>query len=53
MLDMGCDPYQVETALVAGEGKALFATTDHRRALELRKAQQLPDGRMSLIYEMA
>ena len=39
--------------LVAGEGKALFATTERRRALQLRKAQQLPDGRMSLIYGMA
>ena len=36
--------------LVAGEGKALFATTERRHALELRKAQQLPDGRVSLIY---
>jgi dihydrofolate reductase len=36
--------------LIAGEGKALFATTQRRRALELRKVQQLPDGRVSLIY---
>lgn len=36
--------------LIAGEGKALFATTERRRGLELRKAQQLPDGRLSLIY---
>jgi dihydrofolate reductase len=36
--------------LIAGEGKALFATTERRRGLELRKAQQLPDGRMSLTY---
>jgi dihydrofolate reductase len=36
--------------LVAGEGKALFATTERRRRLELRKVQQLPDGRVSLIY---
>ena len=36
--------------LIAGEGKALFATSERRRALELRKVQQLPDGRMSLIY---
>ena len=35
--------------LIAGEGKALFTTTK-RRGLELRKVQQLPDGRMSLIY---
>ena len=36
--------------LIAGEGKALFATTEHRRGLELRKIQQLQDGRVSLIY---
>jgi dihydrofolate reductase len=36
--------------LLAGEGKALFATTDRRRALELRKVQQLQGGRVSLIY---
>jgi dihydrofolate reductase len=36
--------------LIAGAGKALFATTERRRGLELRKAQQLTDGRMSLIY---
>jgi len=27
--------------LIAGEGKALFATTERRRELELRKVQQL------------
>jgi dihydrofolate reductase len=36
--------------LIAGEGKALFATTERRRALELRELQQLQDGRLSLIY---
>jgi dihydrofolate reductase len=36
--------------LLAGEGQALFATTDCRRTLELRKAEQLPHGRLSLIY---
>ncbi len=36
--------------LIAGEGKALFATTEHRRGLELRKVQQLQDGRVSLIH---
>jgi dihydrofolate reductase len=36
--------------LIAGEGKALFTTTKRRRGLELRKVQQLPDGRMSLVY---
>ena len=30
--------------LIVGEGKALFATTERRRGLELRKVQQLPDG---------
>ena len=35
--------------LIAGEGKALFAT-ERRRGLELLKVQQLQDGRVSLIY---
>jgi dihydrofolate reductase len=35
--------------LIAGEGKALFATTERRRGLELRQVQKLPDGRVSLI----
>jgi len=36
--------------LIAGVGKTLFATAERRRALELRKVQQLQDGRVSLIY---
>ena len=36
--------------LIAGDGKALFATTERRRGLELRKVEQLPAGRVSLIY---
>jgi hypothetical protein len=36
--------------LIAGEAKALFATTERRRGLELQKVQQLSDGRVSLIY---
>ncbi|MGH8615006.1 MAG: dihydrofolate reductase family protein [Gammaproteobacteria bacterium] len=36
--------------LIAGKGKALFATTERRQRLELRKIQQLPDGRVSMIY---
>jgi len=36
--------------LIAGEGKALFATTESRRGLELRKVQQLQGGLVSLIY---
>ena len=36
--------------LIAGEGKALFAATERRRGLELRKVQPLRDGRVSLIY---
>jgi dihydrofolate reductase len=36
--------------LLAGEGKALFATTERRRGLELRKVEQLEGGRVSLIY---
>jgi dihydrofolate reductase len=36
--------------LMAGEGKALFATPGSRRGLELQKVAQLSDGRVSLIY---
>ena len=36
--------------LIAGEGKALFGTTERRRGLGLRKVQQLSQGRVSLIY---
>lgn len=36
--------------LIAGEGKALFATTESRRGLELRKVEQLQGGLVSLIY---
>lgn len=39
--------------LIAGEGKALFATADRRWELELRKAAQLPGGRLSLVYGIA
>ncbi|MGA9945468.1 MAG: dihydrofolate reductase family protein [Candidatus Cybelea sp.] len=38
--------------LIVGEGKALFATTESRRELELRTVQQLTDGRVSLIYRL-
>ena len=36
--------------LIAGEGKALFATTESRRELELQKVYQLQGGRVGLIY---
>ena len=36
--------------LIAGKGKALFAATDIRRGLELRKFERLQDGRLSLTY---
>ena len=39
--------------LIAGEGKSLFGTTKNRRGLELRKVEQLPDGRISVIYGIA
>ena len=38
--------------LIAGKGKALFATTERRSGLELGRIQQLPDGRLSLIYRI-
>jgi hypothetical protein len=37
--------------LIAGEGAALFAAPV-RRGLELRKVEQLADGRLSLNYEL-
>ena len=36
--------------LVAGEGKALFATTQRRRGLELRKVEHLQGGRIAMAY---
>src|ERR1043166_5177395 len=36
--------------LIAGEGVPLFATTESRRQLELRKVEPLHNGRVSLIY---
>jgi len=39
--------------LIAGEGKALFAMTETRRGLELRKEEPLEGGRLSLIYGVA
>ncbi|MBK8185119.1 MAG: dihydrofolate reductase family protein [Candidatus Competibacteraceae bacterium] len=36
--------------LIAGRGKALFATTERRTGLEPRQVRQLRDGRISLIY---
>jgi dihydrofolate reductase len=36
--------------LIAGEGRPLFQTAQERRGLELRKVEQLHDGRLSLIY---
>jgi dihydrofolate reductase len=36
--------------LIAGPGKALFATTERRRGLELREVSSLQGGRVSLIY---
>lgn len=39
--------------LIAGEGTALFSTTNRRHALELRKLEPLSDGRVSLVYGIA
>lgn len=36
--------------LIAGEGKALFATAKHRTGLELQKVEQLPGGLIRVIY---
>jgi dihydrofolate reductase len=37
--------------LIAGDGTALFLAAGSRRDLELHSAEQLEDGRVSLIYE--
>jgi len=36
--------------LIAGKGKPFFTGTERRRRLELRKVQQLPGGRLSMMY---
>jgi hypothetical protein len=36
--------------LVAGSGKPLISTTEHRRGLELWNVRQLAGGRVSLTY---
>jgi hypothetical protein len=36
--------------LIAGGGRSLFAESERRRGLALRKVEQLSDGRVSLIY---
>jgi len=38
--------------LIAGEGKTLFAATEHRRPLTLRTTDQLPGGRVRLTYSV-
>ncbi|GAB3791310.1 dihydrofolate reductase family protein [Dyella agri] len=39
--------------LIAGEGKALFASVRQRRGLELRKTETLDGGRLGLTYAIA
>jgi dihydrofolate reductase len=36
--------------VIAGGENALFTSSATRCALELRKAEELPDGRLSLVY---
>lgn len=38
--------------LIAGAGKALFASSERRRGLELREVRQLQGGRVGLSYAM-
>ncbi|HWN81887.1 MAG TPA: dihydrofolate reductase family protein [Candidatus Udaeobacter sp.] len=38
--------------LIAGKGTPLFATTESRRGLELRRVDQLPGGKLSLVYDI-
>jgi riboflavin biosynthesis pyrimidine reductase len=39
--------------LIAGPGKALFATTERRRKLELKKVRELSGGKLGLTYVIA
>jgi dihydrofolate reductase len=39
--------------LVAGPGKALFATSERRHKLALKKVQQLAEGKLGLTYTIA
>lgn len=39
--------------LLAGEGRALFATSEKRHGLTLQAVQHLSDGRLSLTYALA
>lgn len=39
--------------VIAGGQHALFTPSATRRGLELRKAEELPDGRLSLVYGIA
>jgi dihydrofolate reductase len=38
--------------LIAGKGMPLFTGNERRRGLELRNVQQLPGGRLSMIYRI-
>jgi dihydrofolate reductase len=39
--------------LIAGDGKALFTTTEHRRGLALRNVDLLEGGRLRVTYEIS
>jgi hypothetical protein len=39
--------------LIAGKGMPLFTGNERRRGLELRNVQQLPGGRLSMIYRIS
>ncbi|MEU7632949.1 dihydrofolate reductase family protein [Nocardia sp. NPDC049220] len=38
--------------LIAGQGTGLFATSEKRCVVELRNVEQLPGGRLGLVYEI-
>ena len=42
-------PFSIVYPLIVGEGKALFSSSA-RHAMELHKVEQLPGGRLSLVY---
>ena len=47
--EQGKDIYLIVYPLIVGEGKALFSSSA-RHAMELHKVEQLPEGRLSLVY---
>ena len=47
------DQLRLTVPVVLGEGTALFKDVEGRHGLELLEARRLPDGRVSLTYNLA